>query len=56
MNWKPIQDAPKDRRLLLCNDDVAACGRWVDGETQRGWRLDDGRVHDVKWFMEITKP
>lgn len=56
IDWKPIIDAPKDRRLLLCNDDVVSCGRWVDGDTQRGWRLDDGKTHDVQFYAELNKP
>lgn len=54
--WKPIKDAPKDRRLLLCNDDWVVCGRWMDGKYQQGWRLDTGDIGEPRWFAEITKP
>lgn len=56
MKWKPIKDAPKDRRLLLCNDDWFGCGRWMDGKHQQGWRLDTGDLREPLWFCEIIKP
>lgn len=56
IEWKQINEAPKDRRILLCSDKVMACGRWVDTPYQRGWRLDDGKTHEVQWFAEVQKP
>jgi len=56
MQWKPIKDAPKDRRLLLCDDKWVSCGRWMDGKHQQGWRLDTGDVREPLWFCEIIKP
>ncbi len=56
-DWRLIdENTPKDRRILLCNGKVVACGRWVEGLYQRGWRLDDGKVHHVTHWSPITHP